>query len=433
MLPSDFSIHNTMLWNADAVQENVDVFVASGVIEEILPAGKRKAAPSNFDAQGAVLLPSGVDNQVHTRLPGQGHKENPRHVAQAALMGGYGALLAMPNTYPVIDTPERFARCFDEWKPAFEQTGVELLQTSALSYNLASQKNVDFAAMVKAGAKVFTDDGVALVNDELMDEAFAAAEKFGFVILQHAEMPGHGGALAGSKVQKASGLPAYPQEAESKIVERDLRLLRRHPQARYHVLHVTTEQSVRLIEAAQKEGLKVTGEVSPHHLYFCAEDIVEGNYSFKMNPPLFRAEDRKVLRAALSRGVLSFVATDHAPHEAWAKSQGWQKAPFGTTGLESSLRVLLLMIQEGVLRGPEHLVEVFSSKPAEFLGLKSFGHLKPGSPFQAVLLDPKRPKSALRESDLGSLSHNNVFLGVELPGRILGHFNSKGFFKFQLR
>jgi dihydroorotase len=433
MLPPDFVIKNVNLWNESGVQESVDVFVASGVVAKIIKSGTQQFVHETiFEGHSKVLLPSGVDNQVHIRVPGQAHKETPKYAAHAALQGGYGAILAMPNTYPTIDTPERIKRCYEEWAPAYETYGVELLQSSALSEALASRVNVDFEAMIQAGAKAFTDDGVSLVNDALMEEAFAAAARLNFVILQHAEWPGHGGALASCEVQRKSGLKPYPQDAESRIVARDLSLLRKHPKARYHVLHVTTLESVELIRAAQREGLKVTGEVSPHHLYFCADDIREGNYSFKMNPPLFRAQDRDALRAALREGVLSFVATDHAPHDEFSKSQGWQKAPFGTTGLESSLRVLFLMLQQKILKSPEHLVEVFSSAPARFLGLKDFGSIEVGKPLRAVLCDPQAPLSPFTEADLASLSHNNVFVGTELPGKLLGHFNSKGFFRIQL-
>jgi dihydroorotase len=232
-------------------------------------------------------------------------------------------------------------------------------------------------------------------------------------------------------VQKKNNLKAYPRDAESRIVARDIELLKKHPKARYHVLHVTTQESLELIEKAKNDGLNVSGEVSPHHLYFCAEDIQEENYSFKMNPPLFADSDREKLREALKTGLLSFVATDHAPHEEFSKCMGWNKAPFGTIGLETSLRLLLKMLQIGVLKNEGQLVEVFSSAPARFLNVEDrYGCIAAGRPFEAIIFDHLAPEKAFMPSEIQSLSKNSIFLGQPLPGRVLGHFNSKGFFRF---
>lgn len=433
MLPGDFVIKNVDVWTNKKVQKARDVFVASGALDKIVPSGSVAYPQTSVEGKGKVLMPSGLDLQVHLRSPGQYHKENPETAAHAALRGGYAYLLAMPNTFPTVDTPEILKRCYREYDRAHRELGVVIGQTSAMSYALRGEKLVDFGSMKAAGAVSFTDDGVALVDDDLMLRAFREAAKHDVAILQHAELPGHGGALARGRTQTRLKISEYPRDSESRLVERDLRLLRQVPEARYHVLHVTTKASVELIRAAKKEGLRVTGEASPHHLYFCSEDIPEDNTSFKMNPPLFWAEDREVLREAIVDGSLDFVATDHAPHESWGKSRGFQKAPFGTTGLETSIRVLLWLLKAGHLPSPEHLVELFSTAPARYLGMENegWGHLEPGRPFRAFLLDTDAPERPVEVSELESLSKNNLFLGTSLPGKVLGHFTTGGYFPFE--
>jgi dihydroorotase len=248
-------------------------------------------------------------------------------------------------------------------------------------------------------------------------------------VLQHGEWPGHGGVLADSVLTRRLGLKNMIAKQEWGMVERDLKLLEKFPKAKYHVLHVTTRESVELVRRAKDKGLHVTAEASPHHLYFCVDDIVESNTSFKMNPPLHQAEDRAMIREALNEGVIDFVATDHAPHEAAAKNQGFEKSAFGTIGMESSLRVLLTGIQEGWLN-PHRLKDIFSTAPAKLLGLeKEYGTLSPGNPFRAVFFQDT-PSTTFALEDIQSLSKNSIFLGRKLRGAIVGHSTRNGLFKF---
>lgn len=205
------------------------------------------------------------------------------------------------------------------------------------------------------------------------------------------------------------------------MVKRDLTILKDYPRARYHVLHVSAHETLEEIAAAKQAGLPVSCEVTPHHLWFSSDDIKDDNTSFKMNPPLRGVQDRRALRHALAEGLIDFVATDHAPHEATAKGANFKTSAFGTTGLETSLRVLLTLVREGVL-SPERLVQVFSSKPAAFLGLsREFGDVQPGRPMAAVLVN-RNECQEVKDSDLYSLSKNSVFLGERLDGHIAGVF-----------
>lgn len=438
MLPVDFYIKNVSVWNADSIINDAVVHVVSGHINWIEQFSKlntlqKKELDSSdavFDGEQGVLMPAGIDLQVHLRVPGQTHKETAETGIRAALKGGYAAVLLMPNTKPTIDSVEHLQTGVSEVDPVAQKYGIDVWWTAAFSKNLIGQELVDFESLNRAGVWAFTDDGVGLESDELMEKVFAESARLGFAVLQHCEFKGHGAALAEGPVQKKLGLRPYPAEAEADMIARDIKLLRKHPGARYHVLHVSSELSLNLIREAKKEGLAVTAEVTPHHLWFCSDDIVESDTSFKMNPPLRSAKDRAALRQALRDGTLDFVSTDHAPHDDASKKIGFESAAFGTTGMETSLRVLLSLVRQGEL-SPSRLVEVFSRAPARFAKKdKEFGALAPGAEFRAVLVSDLEKRKKVTLGDLESLSHNNVFLGQELAAKILVHFTPAGAFRF---
>jgi dihydroorotase len=306
--------------------------------------------------------------------------------------------------------------------PAQAVTGVRVFFSAALTRGQKGEELSPIEELAKAGVVAFTDDGKGIESDAVMLKGFERLQTVGLPFLQHAEVPGHGGVLAPSKVQQALGVAPYPAAAESDMVRRDLELLKKAPRARYHVLHVSAKETVPLLEQARRQGFKVSGEASPHHLFFTGDEILENNTAFKMNPPLRASEDRAALIQALALGQLDFVATDHAPHEVSSKSAGFEKAPFGTTGLETALRVLIDLWQRRLLTSGR-LVEVFAQKPAEFLGLeKEFGQIEVGRPFYAVLVDVNATRSSITTKDLESLSENNCFVGASLGGRLLKSF-----------
>ncbi|HVJ65461.1 MAG TPA: dihydroorotase [Bdellovibrionota bacterium] len=431
MLPVDFYVTNVDVWNASGVQEKVTVRVVSGHVDWI----RANAVIDEDDAvvidgAGKALLPAGIDLQVHLRVPGQTHKETAETGLRAALRGGYAAMLLMPNTKPTIDSVEAYRLGKSLVDPVAQKYGLEVWWTAAFSEGLLGERLVDFEALNRAGVWAFTDDGVGLESDDLMDKVFAESARLGFVALQHCEFRGHGAALAAGPAQRSLGLKAYPPEAEADMIARDIKLLSRHPGARYHVLHVSSELSLKLIAEAKAAGLPITAEVTPHHLWFSSEDIDVANTSYKMNPPLRSGLDRSALRRALADGTLDFVSTDHAPHEIAAKNIGFESAAFGTTGMETSLRVLLALVRDGEL-SRERLVEVFSVAPARLAKKdKEFGVIAPGAPFRALLVDPAAPELEIEEKDLESLSKNNVFLGEGLPGKVETHFTPAGAFRF---
>ena len=412
-------IKNVDIWQADTTARGVDVYVTNGLFDgfrqDSLTASED--ARSIIDGSGLVLMPAGVDPQVHLRVPGQLEKETASSGLAAAVKGGVGALLTMPNTQPVIDNVDAVAAAKKELETAVSDSGVEVLISAAITKNQKGKELVDFAALHKAGIAAFTDDGVGVMSDELMAAALAFSEESGLPVLQHAEMVGHGGVLAPGPAQERTGVKAYPFQAESDMVERDLKLLRDFPHARYHVLHVSSKATLDLVAEAKSSGLRASCEVSPHHLFFTSEDIDEKNTSFKMNPPLRSKLDREALVAGLADGTVDFVATDHAPHEPRVKETNLAAAAYGTTGLETSLQVLLTLHKKGQLSA-KRLVEVFSYQPAKFLGLdNSFGQFTQGKPFRALLVDVQQEVN-ITEDHFAGKSKNSCFLGSDLQGSI---------------
>lgn len=383
---------------ADGYDANAIIHVHAAIAREIPPHW--------------LVLPTGCDLQTHLRFPGQDSKETLRGGLMAAFAGGYDSVLSMPNTNPFLDDPALLKETINSAGQETEWP-VEVFFTAAGTVGMQGQEPADIAALAKAGAAAITDDGWGVREEAAMDDLLKRCAEAGMLFMQHAEMPGHKGVATASAFQKGEGLPEYPRLAESAMVERDLKLLKKHPKARYHVLHVSTRETLRLVAEAKKAGLPVTAEASPHHLYFCNEDIPAQSDArstcFKMNPPLFGPEDREALRAALREGVIDCVSTDHAPHEKENKALGWIKAPFGTRGLETTIPVLLHLWREGALSW-ERVEEVWSTVPRKILGRAS-------EPRGWLFIDPDA-EYVLSEQDLPGISKNSCFLGQPLKGRI---------------
>lgn len=423
---SSYVIENVDLWTNSGVEKNARVVVENGRFKGVNVSGNGE----RIDGRGRALMPAGVDAQVHLRVPGQAHKETPRTGLLAALKGGYSALLTMPNTQPTIDTVEVLRQGQNEVREFENEFGVHVFWTAAITKRLNSDDLTNYEELVEAGVRAFTNDGLGVASDAVMDEAFKGLAKLGVPLLQHAEFLGHGGALAPGPIQRKTGAAPYPDDPEWKMVERDLRELRKHPQARYHVLHVSSAKTLDLVRAAKKEGLKVTAEVTPHHLYFNTETLDPENPSFKMNPPIRSPEDQRALWAALEDGTLDFVATDHAPHEELMKMGSFDKIAFGTLGLETTMNVLVYGHRKGWLSA-RRLLDVWASKPAEFLRLPSgFGKFQLDAPFHAVWVDVQAPERPYTLENISSLSKNSCFIGSQLPGRIEGAFHEQSVFTF---
>lgn len=429
VLPS-YLIENVDIWTDREVLDSAQVLVKEGRLVAFGHKVPGAADVERIDGGRCVLMPAGVDAQTHLRVPGQAQKETPETGLTAALKGGYCAVLTMPNTKPTVDSAEVLKLGQNELRPWEEETGVHVFWSAAITRNLNSDELTSFEDLVRAGVRAFTNDGLGVMSDDVMGSAFATLENLGVPLLQHAEMVGHGGTLAPGPIQVRTGAAPYPDEPEWRMVERDLNELRKYPAARYHVLHVSSRKTLELVKAARREGLKVTAEVTPHHLWFNTQTICEDNTSFKMNPPIRSPEDQDALWTALAQGELDFVATDHAPHERTMKTGSFDSVAFGTLGLETTMSVLI----DGYLNKrltPKRFVEVFATKPAEFLRLPAgLGRFQVDAPFHGVWVDIHAPVHVYREEGISSLSKNSCFIGAQLPGRILGAFHERAVYSF---
>ncbi len=334
---------------------------------------------------------------------------------QAAVRGGIGAFAATPLGIPVVDTPEAVAYCKVDAREGEIQSGVKIHFTAALTRGLKGTDPIDYQVLREAGAVAFSDAPRGVQRPEVMQAALRFSAETQTPIFQHPEMPGHGGHLAEGVLQRSLRLKAYSDIPEVTVAARDLELLRRSTRARYVLLGISAQKTLQLLHEAKCDQLPGMGAISAHHLLFHNGQIKEGNFGFKVSPPIRHEDDTHALRQALTDGLADFVISQHTLHTERATS--WDTAPFGTSGLETSLRVLLTLAQEGLL-SPERLVQVFSTNAARLLKLdKEYGAIVVGKPLRAVLVDPKAPRQELRSQDL-LFCQQNCFSGAKLGGRI---------------
>jgi dihydroorotase len=319
----------------------------------------------------------------------------------------------MPNTKPPLDTPERVARV----KKRGEEIGlVQVIPSACITAGRDGRDVADLKALAEAGAGVFTDDGSTVSSDETMTRAMTLAAALNMTIMDHAqdrEMEKQG-VMHEGEFSKHWKLPGIPSEAEIRIIRRDIDLARRTGCA-VHIQHVSTKEGVALIRDAVTRGLKVSGELTPHHLALTDADVKAGDANFKMNPPLRSKADREALIDGIVHGHLQAFATDHAPHTAAAKARGFLQAPFGIVGLETAVGVTFTELVATGLMDLGTWVSRWTMGPARVLGLPD-PSLKPGTPASIALLDLSS-KWTVRARSFLSKSRNTPFEGRELTGR----------------
>ncbi len=408
-----------------------DVLVRGNAVVELAPP-HTLLAEQVVDCTGLALAPGLIDAHVHLREPGQTHKETIHTGTLAAAAGGVTTVVAMPNTTPVVDSvawlrfvtaPERGSR-------------VRVLAMPAATVGSMGVILTDYPALAAAGAAGFTDDGKPVLADEVMRAALTAAARVDLPISQHAEDTRMtvGASMNAGPVAFRLGLRGMPVEAESSIVERDVRLLeeieREHGlRPHLHVQHVSTGRALQAIREAKARGLDVTCEVSPHHLALM-DDAIAGNATqgsaaydtrFKMNPPLRSSRDRDACIAAVLDGTVDIIATDHAPHAEYEKNVEFERAPNGITGLETALGIALRVLhQEHGMRLMDVLA-LLTSAPARTLRLRErgydLGRIGAGAVADLILLDPDETWS-FNVARSRSRSQNSPFHGSHLRGRV---------------
>jgi len=398
---------------AEGVDAALDVRIDGGTIAQ-LGTNLETNAHRVLDGGGLVLAPAFVDPHVHLRTPGREDEETIASGTAAAAAGGYCAILAMPNTEPVVDSAA-VLRSLAEAAHAEAEVPVGFL--AAITRNQSGAELTEMAELAEAGAAGFTDDGQPVVAPGLMRRALQYSAVTGRRLALHCEEPtlSRGGQMHEGAVSAELGFGGYPSVAESLMVERDLALAAYERQP-LHLMHLSARDSVEALSRAQVAGVAATGEVTPHHLCLTDEAVRSLDANVKMNPPLRAEEDRKALIAALRDGTIAAVATDHAPHAGHEKEVPFEAAPFGVTGLETAFSALYTHLVEPGLLKLETLLERMSAGPARSYGLEA-PRIAVGSPANLVLLDLQASRR-VDERDFRSRSANSWLLGQTVKGQV---------------
>ncbi len=396
------------------LDENADVLVVAGRVEAV---GPRLSAPDEsdiIDATGLVVAPGFIDVHVHLREPGDEHKETIATGAHAAVAGGFTQVWAMPNTDPPVDNPAAVGFVI---AAAERARGAKVRPIGAASVGQNGERMTEVGELVSAGAVAVSDDGHPVLDSGLMRRILEYTQTFGIPMIQHSEDPAlsAGGVMNEGSVATALGLRGIPNAAEAAMLARDV-LLSEVTGGHLHVCHVSTRQSVEFLRMARAAGLRVSSEVTPHHLLL-TEELVRGyNTEAKVNPPLRIEADVTAVREALVEGVIDMIATDHAPHHYEEKEREFDDAPFGINGLETAFGLCLKALVEPGHMSLSMLIDRMSCAPARVMSLEE-GTLRAGAPADIVLLVPDEAWT-VDPARFVSRSGNTPIAGWELPGKV---------------
>ena len=400
---------------AHASPRRLDILVsAEGKIEKVAPEIAPPAGAEVIDCAGKILLPGLFDMHVHLREPGREDEETIATGARAAVRGGFTGIVAMPNTDPPIDTGGlvRFVHTL-----AREQSPIPVWTSGCITKGRAGKQLADIADMHRQGAVMITDDGDPVADPYLFRRALEYARHFDLLVACHCEVPelSRGGAMNEGARSYKLGIPGIPACSEEISIARDLELARLAG-ARIHIQHVTTARGLDIIRRAKQDGVRVTCEVSPHHLLLNEDDITDYDTNFKMNPPLRTLADNEALLAGLLDGSIDALATDHAPHTEFEKNLDFASAPFGITGLETALPSLYeRLVRPGKLPW-DVLVRAFSETPRRILGMEAPG-FREGESADFVVFNPAGQTKVDPET-MASKSRNTPFIGKSLTGAV---------------
>lgn len=388
-----------------------DVKVEEGKVVEI---GKNLSIDGCkvIDVDGQLISAGFIDLHVHLREPGGEHKETIETGTKSAARGGFTTIAPMPNTRPVPDTKEQM-----EWlQNRIKETAVvKVLPYASITTRQLGEELTNFKSLKEAGAFAFTDDGVGVQSAGKMLEAMKEAASIGAAIVAHCEENTliNKGSVHEGKFSRKHGINGIPSVCESVHIARDI-LLAEAAGCHYHVCHISTKESVRVVRDAKRAGIKVTAEVTPHHLLLSEDDIPGLDPNFKMNPPLRGKADQEALIEGLLDGTIDFIATDHAPHAAEEKAEGMQLAPFGIVGLETAFPLLYTHFVLTKKLTLKQLIDFLTIEPAKAFGLAG-GSLKVGEAADITVID-LNSEASIDPNEFLSKGKNTPFTGWNCKG-----------------
>lgn len=386
-----------------------DLHVKDGVIVD--PNSIDFEGATIYDVEGHWVVPGLIDMHVHLREPGEEYKETIESGTRAAAAGGFTAVACMPNTTPVNDCGSITQFICEKAKGCWAR----VYPVGAISTGLAGESLAEYGEIKQAGGVAVTDDGLPVVDSQLMRRSLEYAASHQMLVISHSEDPSlsRGGCMNEGILSTRMGLRGIPAVAESIMVQRDLALAELTG-ASLHIAHVSTELSILAIRDAKNRGVKVTAETAPHYFTLTEADV-SGYYTHaKMNPPLRTEGDRQAVRDALQDGTLDVIATDHAPHSILEKEVEFNIAANGIAGLETSLPLSLVLVREGVLE-PMQLIQKMSCQPAHILGVQG-GTLSVGADADITVIDPEK-KHTFVAAQSESKGKNSPFEGWQMQGK----------------
>ena len=402
---------------AAKINAPMDVLLQSGRVAEVAPPNRiRGTADEKLDARGLIVAPGFIDLHVHLREPGQSYKETIATGTAAAAAGGFTSVCTMPNTSPVVDTPD-----WVTWLRRPERGAlVNVFPIAAATKASRGGTLTDFSALQRAGAVAVTDDGKPILEDETMRMALRLGAELNFPVVQHAEdtRVTENCSMHYGPTSFRLGLRGMTASAEAAIVDRDVALAQQIRESRLHVAHLSTSDALKAVRRGKRAKARVTCEVTPHHFTLIDENVGDYDTNFKMNPPLRSAADLESIIVALADGTVDAIATDHAPHALHEKQVEFERASFGITGLETALALAITELH-GKHRIPlTRIVELFTSGPARVFDLTGRGSLVRGSFADVTLFDPKK-RWTFEAAKSRSLSRNTPFDGWQFTGKVV--------------
>lgn len=410
----------TLLGMDENSTKEVEVLIDGDKISKISSTPIDDKVDKVIDGKGGFLSPGLCDPQVHFREPGLEYKEDIESGSKAAVKGGFTCVISMPNTSPTADNAEVVAFMANKAK---EVALCDVYPTGAVTKGLLGKEIVDYASMKNAGAIALTDDGKGVQSEDIFKQAMIEAQKLNLAILDHSEDESlsAGGAIHKGEVSQKYNVKGIDSRSEAAHVERGCRLSL-ETGCHYHVLHISTKESIEYVRKAKAQGARVTAEVSPHHLLLCDEDIPEREAgeldpNWKMNPPLRSKEDREACQKALVEGLIDAIATDHAPHAPHEKAAPIEKAPFGIIGLETAFPLIYTFFVKSKKISLDRCIDLMSKQAGELFGLK-IGRITEGSVANLAIFDLKNEFEVCPDF-FASKSKNSPFLGRKLLGKTM--------------